>query len=487
MSGETGRLHSNEVKDLSFQRLSLSIPVESKNYKAINEFLRKVCNLQDGSILEPNLQELKKEEPILKKDESNMNKNNSKSDDELFNFLSELIQDSRDIPTSKSRPTIKSRNTVNSRDSNSRDSNSRDSYSREYSREYSGDSNNKSNPKSKDSNPEPIMKSKITKSNELLPNIVFPEDIWLMDIISIKDIQIKTSILMEIIKMINTELLGEKDLSSIETSMNYYVKLLMAYKVYDVPVRVSSVYTPPDFSLKEEDDEDSHTVLKPTATYNSTHSQSAPNINQPLAKRISGISRERDLLNSSKKRLLTFLGHDSSSSYSDVSVNDEKPSFMTKSRIYNKLKKHRDLSSSINSNSSASLLSNRSSVMTTSSVNSNNTRRRASSTAPTDINESRLLASRQIVPPAVVLTLEQRIENRKYKHEYYIQLCSLLDVCNKMISFLNHNETHSSNVLISSSKLVKLMEFIKTKVWKFIVIDISQMILDYAKLKVYEW
>ena len=477
MSGETGRLQSNEVKDLSFQRLSLSIPVESKNYKAINEFLTKVCNLQDGSILEPNLQQVKKEEPILKKDEY-INKNDSKSDEELFNILSELIQDSRDIPASKSKP-IKSRESVNSRDSNSKNSNSR---------EDSRDFNDNSNPKSKDSDCEPIMKCKITKSNELLPNILFPKDIWLMDIISIKDVQIKTSILMEIVKMMNTELLGEKDLSSIETSMNYYVKLLMAYKVYDVPVRVSSVYTPPDFSLKEEDDEDPLAVLKPTATYNSTHSQSAPNINQLLPKRISGASRERDLLNSSKKRLLTFLGHDSwSSSYSDVSVNDEKPSFMTKSRIYNKLKKHRDLSSSINSNSSASLLSNRSSVVTTSSVNSNKSRRRASSTAPSDLNESRLSASRQIVPQAVILTQEQRFENRKYKHEYYIQLCSLLDVCNKMVSFLNHNETHSSNVLISSSKLITFMDFIKTKVWKFIVIDIFQMILDYAKLKFYEW
>ncbi|ODV77138.1 uncharacterized protein CANTADRAFT_8287 [Suhomyces tanzawaensis NRRL Y-17324] len=360
-------------------------------------------------------------------------------------------------------------------------------------------------------------------SLEGLPDVAFPTDLWLKDDICVRDVKIKTSVLQELNLSIEKELSSQSPLFE-QQVLNYYDKLLTAYRVYDIPVRssVSSVYTPPEVSLREEDDEDgtsngedyvledSKSIARTTSNQSSTTSQktsnsalsghqpsSATNTPTPSAgankhssqtsnKRVSALSRE---FTSQRKRFLTMLGHEGNPETVPAEEEHKKQqvlnSLLAKSRIYNKIKKHRELSSSMSSNvSSPSSYSNRNSLTTTTTANSSTaSRRRGSSNyfaSSPDINESRLLQQTPPSPPITLLTKEQKADNRKQKYDYYVQLTKLMDVSQLLVNYaLKANASQNPNNL----KVIEFIEFLKKKVLKFIIIDISQMLLDYAQLK----
>lgn len=263
---------------------------------------------------------------------------------------------------------------------------------------------------------------------EILPGIVVPPDLWLKDEVIPKDIKIKTNVLHEI----NTML--EKDGDADAATLSYYEKILSAYGFLEIAKRdlVALIDLVPE--------EDLELVQTPTNT-----------------KRTSS----QLML---KKRFSTLLGHgdDDDDSKRQQALN----LLLAKSKIYHKLKKHRELASSLTSTSS----SNRNSISTTATTNSASLRRRASSNLTTPDYSDRLLQPVRL-PSIPTISAAQRNENQKLKADYYAELRLLLAHVERLLDIIKRTHT---------PPLVTMFEFIKNYVFKFIIIDVCQMIVDYG-------
>ncbi|CUM52290.1 unnamed protein product [Debaryomyces tyrocola] len=332
---------------------------------------------------------------------------------------------------------------------------------------------------------------------EVLNRVYLPHDTWLKGEVTIKDIKIKSNMLLEINNMIEKELPGTIDqvVQIDDTIINYYQKLLTAFKVYEVPCQQDeSRHDSIGDSLKEEDDEDEASL------YDSNDiSRTQTNISTASLKTrfsiFNGYSSRRNSSMSTKNRVLSTGGQSTDTNdangiiYPNGTVKNEEErkqglnNILTKSRIYNKLKKHR-LTGSVTSNISSpsnTPYSNRNSVSTTVTNNSYNSRRRGSSSfASPEITEGRILA---IPSPKVdqlpILTAIQRQENQRDKFEYYSQMKRLKFLTRRVIKHLDHSQ--------ESYDLVKILEFVNKYVVKFIFIDISQMIILYGQRKAYNF
>ena len=433
---------------------------------------------------------------------------------------------------------------------------------------------------------------------EIMKNLVFPADIWIRDEIKIKDAKIKTTMLNEVNELIETELKDINDQTTFEEiTLNYYAKLLVAYKVYDIPTR-NNYNTYPNYihnslllSLEEEEEqqqqhqqkqkhqnEDNNRNLEfdfgflEKPVYRTSSNQSN-NSQKSKEKRSSNGS------NLSRKRFLSFLGnnghgHGNSSSkdsspdhnhnhqhhsqqiaspttptsqinlhppnlhlylqpqsqqhhhhqlYSSLSSS---PTFqpegtfnniLTKTKLYGRIKKHRESQASINSTGSQhSINSNRNSVSTNATATSLvGSRRRSNYTINSFIgggsgsNGSNATAPNPNTPSLSLLSSssistiqdeqlqlqllhqdkdkdkdkdnylfqqELKLENLKEKYEYYIQILRLFKNSEKILKIL----INSHNI---NNKLLKFIEFIKKKLLKFIMIDIMSMILNYCDLQ----
>lgn len=337
---------------------------------------------------------------------------------------------------------------------------------------------------------------------ELLPNIAFPPDTWLRDSIVIKDCKIKSSILGGIITWLSQEVENDQELD--EARLSHFETLLIAYNIYEVPNKSSneSIYPPPTVSLNEEDENDEETLADSYKSDKSSDQQSlqASSIYTRTSlpsqlKRMSSFSRE---IISSRKRLSTLLGHDNSDGtlsaalgvsfgakisprhsrsqwQVDMAEHNKQAliSLVSKTKIYSKLSKKRESSSSNNSRNSVQTQSNRSSVLTNNLVatrSSSSSFGRTLALPSTDsINESRLPGQFQIS------TADQKKENRKLKFDYYAQLYKFLQITDLILKNLQGDRA-------DYNKSIRLLEFIKKKIFKFVVIDVSQMVLDYAVL-----
>lgn len=358
----------------------------------------------------------------------------------------------------------------------------------------------------------------ITK--EILPGITLPNDIWLRSNINIKDIKVKISILTEINSMIEKELEKTDEILD-DTVLLYYKKLLMAYKFYETPKRNSLRHYSID-SLKEEEEEETdeytvdenkslnrtvsnqssttslrthHSYFSHSSNNNvSSHSNQSNNFNYNNLNSSSGkrnsSSRENIL---SRKRFSSLMGNQqqppsqitspisgtfnlqNNGQVFNLEYEEEEPeednrksfnSILSKSKIYSRMMKNRELSSSMNSNSS-----NRNSISTTATTNSNNSKMKRNS-----INEEKH-HSNQSLPLFVNYSLNQRQEIQKNKFEYFIQVKQLLLWINKIISHLS--------VDARNNKLFKLMDFIKRFIFKFIVLDASELVTNYGDVEAY--
>lgn len=342
-------------------------------------------------------------------------------------------------------------------------------------------------------------------TTEILPRVFLPNDIWLKGEATIKDIKIRINMLLEINNMIEKELpqSGHQFIQIEDDVLIYYEKLLTAFKVFDMPERAEENHCSPDHSLREEDEDDSFSMYDNDGISRTTSNQS--NVSLRTRHSIFGgrslssarRSSARDM-STPKKRVLSLLGNRIDA---DISSNgngipsvfpQEEESrkqqslngILAKSRIYNKLKKHRELSGSNNSNlSSPSSIShgNRNSLTTMSTTNSNTSRRRESSLfASPEMGEGRIMSIHSpISPQYTVLTVDQRQDNQKNKYEYYSQIKRLSLLTKQVIKYLDNSD--------DSYQLVKVLNFINKYVFRFIFIDIIQMITTYAQRKAYNF
>lgn len=366
-------------------------------------------------------------------------------------------------------------------------------------------------------------------TKEILPGITLPNDIWLRSNINVRDIKVKISILTEINSMIEKELEKTDEILD-DTVLLYYKKLLMAYKFYETPKRNSFRHYSID-SLKEEEEEETdeytvdenkslnrtvsnqssttslrthHSYFSHSSNNNvSSHSNQSNNFNYNNLNSSSGkrnsSSRENIL---SRKRFSSLMGNQSQSQSQsqpqptsqitspisgtfnlnsnggqvfNLEYEDEEPeedhrksfnSILSKSKLYSRMMKNRELSSSMNSNSS-----NRNSISTTATTNSNNSKLKRNSI--TDEKHH----SNQSLPMFVNYSLNQRQEIQKNKFEYFIQTKQLLLLITRI---LNNLTTDSRN-----NKLFKLMDFIKRFIFKFIVLDASELVNTYGDVEAY--
>lgn len=329
---------------------------------------------------------------------------------------------------------------------------------------------------------------------EVLSRVYLPHDTWLKGEVTIKDIKIKSNMLLEINNMIENELPRTiDDVVQIDDNvLNYYEKLLTAFKVYEIPSQeAESRHNSIGDSLREEEEDDD------TSIYDSNDiSRIQTNVSTASLKtRLSifnGYSSRRSSSISAKKRILSNVGPSNDNDVNSISNGSKKNeeerkqginNILAKSRIYNKLKKHRltgPVTSNISSPSSTPY-SNRNSVGTTMTNSSYNSKRRGSSTfASPEITEGRIL---NIPSPMenqpIILTSIQKQENQKDKFEYYSQMKRLKFLTRRVIKHLDHSQ--------ESYDLVKILEFVNKFVVKFIFIDISQMIILYGQRKAYNF
>ncbi|CAK7905886.1 hypothetical protein CAAN1_14S02894 [[Candida] anglica] len=390
---------------------------------------------------------------------------------------------------------------------------------------------------------------------EVVPNVVFPSEIWLNDQLGVRDIKIKNSVLQEINSLLEREVANTQSGTPVHIDSNvlsYYEKLLTAYRFLEPPVYQDAVTTSPgaggarttmgvagDYALKEEDDEEPVEPVTPlttsiartpsnqsstnslSKTYHSLFGASATsltngatntppsngtapstngggstfstaNVNQTTSPTTNIPAGSRF---TRKKRFSTLLGHQptieqSNSETPPSESNDDDPkrqqslnSLLTKSRIYNKIRKNRDSSASstsIISNPTSISHSNRNSITTTMTSSS---KRRGSLQAPYDESRSSIVfggntntTSRHSSMISISgLTIAQRNEIQKNKYEYYVQLKRLLNHVRKVLHVINDS--------IESRDIINLVEFIKKYVLKFIVIDINEILLEYLELR----
>lgn len=308
--------------------------------------------------------------------------------------------------------------------------------------------------------------------HDFLPNISLPPDLWLQQDLVVKDVKVKIPLLKEINLMLAGDVarLASPDPFYVdEAALLYYERLISAYDL------LSFERNPPDFEPLREDDEyleeyDNMSTLGKTLSFPETR-QPRPVSSSSHKLRMSNLSRDF--------RKLSFLGlhahHDddetlktasspvatstpqSSQNTSPASPhlpNKQMAGLLSKSkaRFYTKLKRRDSLSSVI------------STPTTVSSTNSNASFRRKS-------NMSDDRSTRR----SLTLSGIQRQDNQRDKHEYYTQVQSFVENITAVLPYLGKPGSRAS--------LARLMDFLKTNVFKFIMIDVAMMLIDYAHLK----
>lgn len=339
---------------------------------------------------------------------------------------------------------------------------------------------------------EPRPKSKSARPVELLPQVAVPNDLWLIQDIVIRNMPVKTSILREVNAMVllfvealqenKLHLIDDKLLSSLERRIHDYnltdfnntsepdptfESLIEAEEYeesaadenYSVFLR-RSILGGPDISAR---------TSRPMSTV------SGKNIN-----RLSSFSRDFVI----NKRKFSILGQPSlpvaeeeksplqpttptktlpvlnslprfSNSHreSNFSAHSIASGIFSKSKIYSKMKKRRELANLVTSTTTS-----------ISSVSSAPSYRRKSNPYEGDAKNAARLSSQ--------FSVSQKAENQRSKHEYYLQTKILGELTNLLVGYLGKSGLRGS--------LMRLLEFIKNHVFKFILVDVCRMIVDYG-------
>lgn len=325
---------------------------------------------------------------------------------------------------------------------------------------------------------------------ELLSNFKIPQEMWLREEVSVKDIRIKTNILLEINNMMERDLLSVRieDMRVDENVLAYYEKVLIAFKFLEIN-RVGEDENSKENNPREEDEDLESEELTRVSTNQSSNSlrpRSFLNgyMGSMMSHRRSSL-KKRDST-SSKSRLPSsatlYEEEEHGPAKSQTATEDDKKKqplngLLAKSKLYNRVKKHRELSGSLNSlASSQSNISqnNRNSISTTASNNS--ARKKSSTIMSPDFSIFRANGTSPGFQSLAALTVN-REEVQREKYDYYIQVKRLK---------LNVQTILSIQDKKSFQQQVKILRFISRYVFRFIAIDVLEMIVKYGQCQACE-
>ncbi|SGZ50766.1 CIC11C00000001634 [Sungouiella intermedia] len=336
-------------------------------------------------------------------------------------------------------------------------------------------------------------------SPELLPQIAMPPDLWLIPELVIRNAVLKAAILREVntllllyIESLQTNelfLLDDALIASLEKRIADSNLAVFAYKHEPEPL-FDSLHEVEEFEENDTTEEYSvflrrsvsgnHELMMSKASSRPMSTTSSKNLH-----RLSSFSRE---FVANKRKFSSFLGQHTLSEedrltllpttpLQNLPVLNPLPQLPTptphkdgsgaqalanglfKSRIYSKIKKRRELANSVVSTTTS-----------LSSINSSPSLRRKSNAG--NAFEADFTTPGKTSPP---LNEMQRIENQRRKHEYYLQTKMFGELSNVLTGFLGKSGLRAN--------LMPLMDFIKNSVFRFILVDICQMIVDYGHFK----
>lgn len=323
---------------------------------------------------------------------------------------------------------------------------------------------------------------------EILPLVSLPYDLWLNNDVSIADASEKIALLTDVNSLLQGCLadLSKDELVLVDDEILARLeKTAMVYFVLAVP------------GLQSESDPEQSPAISPCCTYRQlsndleevlASSQTAklyPTLKSepqtPLQHPSNGMSRMPSFHRESAKtkRKHSFLAHLSLSPgplyFDSVSQNylpsiqaqlsptaaatsptrTNNPSFFSKSKLYTKMKKRRELlvlalSVSTNGTTGASSIRRASAILDISSI--------------FDINEA--------------IINERHLEIQTHKHAYYVQVRMLRESVSQLLGYLK-----LPGVLAC---VIKLLDFVKAYIFKVIMVDICQMLVNYGHAKVVE-
>lgn len=317
---------------------------------------------------------------------------------------------------------------------------------------------------------------------EILPQIAVPSDLWLRGDVAIRAAKVKTAILKDVNLMLQQyldALQSESFFLIDDDNIRMFEKRIADYNFLDFTLPQLHPNFEPFSEHEELELENGETPKDPLRPESELLFPSKP-ASAPAPNRLSAISR--DIMG---KRKLSFLGHypqskpGSQPAGSPMSPTDDDksasspilplaPAFnkfpassspksspvnglLFKSKIYNKIKKRRELYSLAYS-----------STTSLSSANSKSSHRHKS--LPYDSPDMNFPSKH--TPQA---SHAQRIENQRDKHEYYLQARAFAENINKLVAFIGKSG--------SRANLMRILEFVKDSVFKFMVVDVCHMTL----------
>ncbi|KAG7191776.1 uncharacterized protein KQ657_002741 [Scheffersomyces spartinae] len=341
-------------------------------------------------------------------------------------------------------------------------------------------------------------------------NIMFPREAWYRPEVGVKNSKVKVTLLSDIIRVVESELEdGATQSAENEVSLAYFEKLLVAFKVYDIPERSSfdsntnnsNSFT--DNSLDNISSKSSTGGSTWRSQSNGGQTNSVYSFNERDEDKLNGTIHyvllpenhqygrrssvfSKEILNG-KRRLLSFLLNNSSNNSSNAAHNngvstgpepmeeeeDTKrqqalSNLLSKTKLYSKAKKNRDSAGSQLSGGGGGQRSNRNSFSSSTlhKVQSSQTSLILVESVSLERSSSNFNSAIPIMTPA------QKLEVQKCKSEYLVETKKLVQLAGSMASSLDR-----------ANKYSRLIRFIMKFVFKFIMYDIHQMLLDYCYVK----
>lgn len=319
---------------------------------------------------------------------------------------------------------------------------------------------------------------------EILPQIYLPHDLWLNRDVNIPNATEKIALLRDANNMLQSYisvLQADKLFLVDDRKLSEYEVRALAYCSIDLtePKPLQKSLTPVECSdlieeLESEDAQSSMTLQK-VRHRQGLEPQTPHSLTPSAINRMPSFQRDFN----KPKRKHSFLGHISLSpgpQYFD-SISQASPSpllsplspnagilsptrppsqnFFSKSKLYSKMKKRRELQTLVLSTSTSG---------TTGMASARPESTVSDYSSVFDVNEA--------------LMMERFIENQKQKHAYYVQVRLVRESVKQLVNYLRR-----PGILAS---LIKLLDFVKTYVFKLIVVDICRMVLNYGHAKVVE-
>lgn len=319
---------------------------------------------------------------------------------------------------------------------------------------------------------------------EILPQVYLPHDLWLNRDVNIPNATDKISLLRDanvllqsyisVLQADELFLVDDRKLTEFEQRASPYCFIDLSE-----PKPSKRALTPVESSNLTDDPEQKDAQLslaaQKTRHLQGLEPQTPHSLNSTAINRMPSFQREYN----KPKRKHSFLGHISLSPgpqyFDSISQTSPSPllsplssnvtvlsptrppsqSFFSKSKLYSKMKKRRELQTLVLSTSTSG---------TTGMASARPESTVSDYSSVFDINEA--------------IMVERYIENQKQKHAYYVQVRVVRESVKQLVNYLRR-----PGILAS---LIKLLDFVKTYVFKIIVVDVCRMVLNYGHAKVVE-